>query len=1313
MATDFQNPYKINHIRSRLPEIFEVDENPTWWQDVGSNYKLMYAPVISRIKEGQLFGFEDDPNFNVTSDMFDGSEPFELYEDLIDSKSQKEFDYRKNIYSKMEGIRKELSINNSISAGLFAGVFDPINLIPIPTAVGMGFAKGAARLAMGASAVTGVQEGFRGYNDPLYEPIETVFALGGSTLFGGLLGGTIGHVTRNSGKNFSKATYSDDGADISKETKLITYEPNEKQPIPKKKVEPVNKEDIKVSGDVDYKEVKPIPKNKNDEIDDVVEEVDLKEKTIQEEVAPEKAFGLEFTLKGSIFGRSVTRFKAKRLRDWSVNVAADFGIAFRDSKLGRVITNNTIGGTVNLNKGIWLGQTADYIKFAQNKYLEAVQNIKDPTYITGINIPLQKEKIRQFFTRDGTLKYKDFMDEVGLAIIKGSDSGKIEHEIPQVKEVAQKFLEKMDLAKKSGIEANFFMTGKSLLRRHKQLATEIRSALNIQKGLLRANRKKATGEYKLRLRYNLQRIYTALQSIESLERFQFSKIRNTERTQGRLDDLVEELDAESENAFAEFEKIIKNPESILDIEKDIMKRLKKSHQRNLKVLRELSEEFATRGLTKKQKAYYDILIDRVTSIYKNATPREKAILDEIITFKIGETTVRGSKSRANKLRQLLGKIENPQRLDADSLIANMTRTFEALYTKPVKPTNEKFYFTRHWNTGAIQDNEVLFRGILYNHYLKNPVGRLASIIEDGDKAKIESEINKKVTQTYNRIIADHDNLNVENINGQGLNKFVMHRKLDAPNSLFVGVGPDKINFIDVNADSVMRVYMQRFGPNVEMARMFNGDRFGDSELFQSIDDAIQRYSKEVNKNYNKEANRFANQYDDMRELSYAVMGRMGLGANTGSRSNQVARILQQYAQLTMMGSATLASLADPFKVILSRGLRETFGRYINSWLGDLNGIEKALRKAGEEDLLIVTGEANDPILNTVATRMSDIDSSLGMHGNRKLGKIGDKIADITDRASASFYNVNLLNQWTTGLKRWVSSMSADRIIRTGIAIVDGKPTTKNLKFDEQILLQHGLTRTDLRKIAKVWRANNGERGKKIYYSNVTKWMDQEPELARKYIAAVRADIISTIITPTDADKPLLSYGKFKGSRFGKLLGDRQHTFFKLPIQFMSWSFAANNKILLSTLQGRHKGVMAGVVAMLAAGVASDYIRNRSWWENKSLTEKIIRGIEYSGLTSYWLDINNFVEVASYNNFGIRPLFGQENPFAGETGDALSEPFGPVGSLAYDSYRLFADDELTLDRKASIIRRLIPYNNILYLKWLFKSMENTIVDQIED
>lgn len=1307
---------KIKNTRNAVPELLQED-NPTFWEDVGNNYKLMYSPVFSRIKEGELFGFEDDDNFEVTTSMLDGTEPLDLMEDLLDSKSQKEFDYRKNIYNKMETIRKDLSINNSIGAALFSGIFDLINLIPIPTAVGMGFAKGAVRLAAGASAITGVQEGFRGYNDPLYEPVETVFALGGSTVFGGLLGGTIGSVTKNAGKNFSKASYYDDGADeaLDNPNQMEIFTANEKQPKPKKRVNPVNKEDIKVSGKIDYKEVKPKGKNKDDDIDDVLEVPDTKEKTIQDEVAPKSAFGYEFTLKGSIFGRVVTRFKAKMLRDWGVNVASDSGFTFKDTAKGVNPFNNETGSSVNLAKGLWLGETAKYVRFAQDQYLLMMKNIKEPTYFAGVNIPLAKEKVRQLFTRGKVFKYKDFMDEVGMAIIKGSDTGQITHELPEVVTTAKQFVAQMDFAKQEGIKANFFLTGPSLYKRHLQLASQLKKSINLQSEILKKNRKKGAkrNTNRLRLRNNLQRLYIVMSNMESIERFQLNKLRGTERTQSRFDDIVEDIDARSDKSTQEFEELILKPDAGLDIEKAITKRLKEAHVRNLETLKALSEEFVIRGLTAKQREYFNMLIDRVTSIYKNATPREKTFLDGIMTFKVGESKIRITKVRQQQLTKLLDKIKNPQRIDADALIANMTRTFEGLYTKPVQPTNEKFYFTRNWNAGAIIDNEKLFRGTLYNWYRQNPVGNLVNVIASKNAKAIEKAINKKVDQTYSKIIVDADNLNVENINGGGLNKFVMHRKLDAPNSLFVGVGPDKINFIDINADNVMRVYMQRFGPNVEMARMFGGDRFGDDALFNALDDAMIRYSPEIEKNYIKQSNRFANQYDDMRELSYAVMGRMGLGANTGSRSNQVGRILQQYAQLTMMGMATLASLADPFKIIMSRGLRETFGRYINDWILDLNKIELEMKKKGEMDLLFLHGEANDPILNTVQTRMSDIDSMLGQHGNRAFGRVGDKIAEITDKASAGFYNVNLLNQWTSGLKKWVSGMSADRIIRTGIAILDNKPMTKNLKFDQEILLSHGLSRSDLIKIGKMWRAYSGEKGKKIYYSNVSKWMDAEPTLARKYIGAVRSDILSTIITPTDADKPLLSYGKFKGSRFSAGMRDRQHTFFKIPIQFMSWSFAANNKIVLSTLQGRHKGVMAGVVAMLMAGVTSDYLRNPDWWKNKSLTEKIIRGIEYSGLTSYWLDINNFVEVSSYNNFGIRPAFGQENPFAGETGDALSEPFGPVGSLMYDSYRLVTDEDLTLDRKASIMRRLTPYNNVLYLKWLFKSMENTIVDQIKD
>ena len=48
---------------------------------------------------------------------------------------------------------------------------------------------------------------------------------------------------------------------------------------------------------------------------------------------------------------------------------------------------------------------------------------------------------------------------------------------------------------------------------------------------------------------------------------------------------------------------------------------------------------------------------------------------------------------------------------------------------------------------------------------------------------------------------------------------------------------------------------------------------------------------------------------------------------------------------------------------------------------------------------------------------------------------------------------------------------------------------------------------------------------------------------------------------------------------------------------MSWSFAANNKIIISSLQGRNKGQMSGMVAMVALGfmlLAISLITSTDW-----------------------------------------------------------------------------------------------------------------------
>jgi len=136
-----------------------------------------------------------------------------------------------------------------------------------------------------------------------------------------------------------------------------------------------------------------------------------------------------------------------------------------------------------------------------------------------------------------------------------------------------------------------------------------------------------------------------------------------------------------------------------------------------------------------------------------------------------------------------------------------------------------------------------------------------------------------------------------------------------------------------------------------------------------------------------------------------------------------------------------------------------------------------------------------------------------------------------------------------------------------------------------------------------------------------------------------------------------------------------------------------------------------MMAMFSAGMLSDYIRNPGWWAYKSEEERILKAIEYSGLTAYFLDINNILEVMSDNNFGIRPMMGEKNPFTGTPEDIISEPFGPVGGLGADLYKLFHQDT-KLDRRASIARRMIPFNNIFYLKSLFNSAEKNVVDILE-
>ena len=75
--------------------------------------------------------------------------------------------------------------------------------------------------------------------------------------------------------------------------------------------------------------------------------------------------------------------------------------------------------------------------------------------------------------------------------------------------------------------------------------------------------------------------------------------------------------------------------------------------------------------------------------------------------------------------------------------------------------------------------------------------------------------------------------------------------------------------------------------------------------------------------------------------------------------------MMQIAQMSMMGKATIASLADPAKIVLARGMKDSFGRYFKDW--GLSLKERELKKMAQDDL-DVTSEAVASELNSVGQR---------------------------------------------------------------------------------------------------------------------------------------------------------------------------------------------------------------------------------------------------------------------------------------------------------------------------------------------------------
>ena len=175
-------PFQVNPFK-------EPEKAPGFLREVAGNVKLS-APVQVAFDTAEYLAFEEEPDFNP----YDHLDGYHLYADrLLLARSRGQMNAMKSRIDSNNDTRQELARGEwGIIAGITAGLFDPINYVPIPGVAGMGFVRGAIVAGASNMALSAATEPLRINADPTADWSELQYSVAAAGLLGAGLGGIAG-----------------------------------------------------------------------------------------------------------------------------------------------------------------------------------------------------------------------------------------------------------------------------------------------------------------------------------------------------------------------------------------------------------------------------------------------------------------------------------------------------------------------------------------------------------------------------------------------------------------------------------------------------------------------------------------------------------------------------------------------------------------------------------------------------------------------------------------------------------------------------------------------------------------------------------------------------------------------------------------------------------------------------------------------------------------------------------------------------------------------------------------------------------------
>lgn len=408
--------------------------------------------------------------------------------------------------------------------------------------------------------------------------------------------------------------------------------------------------------------------------------------------------------------------------------------------------------------------------------------------------------------------------------------------------------------------------------------------------------------------------------------------------------------------------------------------------------------------------------------------------------------------------------------------------------------------------------------------------------------------------------------------------------------------------------------------------------------------------------------------EDLETMRDVIRGTYDDG--TGAGWKRVSRMARAWNYVTKMGMVVPSSFADVARPVMVHGFGRVFGDLLIPMMRGLKGIKM---QAAEGKL---AGHIVETVLSSRMMEMSDLADPYAA------GTAFERF--VHNSMVPSFSKLTLMNQWNDVIKTAASGLTQTRILENIEAASVGKLSTKEREYMAFL----GIDRDTMRNIAAEYK-EHGQIVDGVRVANTANW--QNREAVRAFRAALNKEVDSILVQPGVADKPLLM-----NKEWGKVV-----------FQFRTFFFASNQRVMMRALQQRDAAALQGAVTSLAFGMLSAYVGAvgrqddpSQWSEEKWIYE----GLDKSGIVPVMFELNNTAEKLMPGVYKAAG-FQQSSRYLSRTEtEALLGPTLGLSQSIEQMTRNLSDGQV---KKNDIraLRRLMPYQNLFYLRGVFDKLED--------